>query len=119
MSVRYYRELVVWQRGYSLTLESYRIARRLPPHVRFGLSAQIRSAAVSIPANSAEGHGRIHRGEYLHHLSMARGSTMELETHLLLAEGLGYVARSELATAMHLLDEVSRMLTKLIRVLSP
>ncbi|HEU4563114.1 MAG TPA: four helix bundle protein [Gemmatimonadaceae bacterium] len=118
MPVRYYRDLSVWQRGYSLALESYRIAARLPSHERFGLSAQIRSAAVSIPANIAEGHGRVHSGDYLHHLSMARGSAMELETHFLIVEGLGYVTSADLATAMRLLDEISRMLTKLIRVLS-
>ena len=117
MAIRYYRDLTVWQRGFELMLECYRLVERLPQHERYGLISQIRSAAVSIPANIAEGHGRLHRGDYLRHLSIARGSVMELETHLLAVEHLGYVRRADLAVAQDLLDQISRMLTVLIRML--
>ena len=62
-----------------------------------GLASQIQRAAISIPANIAEGHGREHLGDYLHHLSVANGSLMELETHLLITNRLGYLQESELA----------------------
>src|SRR5581483_2372738 len=72
--IRSYRDLIVWQRGMDLIVLSYKIAKRLPPIEMYGLASQIRRAAVSVPANIAEGHGRHHRGEYVHHLSFANGS---------------------------------------------
>jgi four helix bundle protein len=98
-----------------LVVEAYRIAELLPAEERFGLVAQIRRAATSIPANIAEGHGRLLRGEYLHHLSMSRGSLTELETLFAISERLRYVTRDELATSLELCDFVSRMLTRLRR----
>jgi four helix bundle protein len=100
-----------------LVVESYRLAELLPPRERFGLAAQIRRAATSVPANIAEGYGRLRRGEYLHHVSIARGSLKELETHVAIAERLGYFAASELARFAELCDFVSRMLTRLRRSL--
>jgi four helix bundle protein len=116
--ISHYRDLVVWRKGVNLAVECYRITERLPGHERFGLTAQVRSAAVSIPANIAEGHGRSHRGDYTRHLSIAKGSAMELETHLLLLERLGYIDCASLVTARRELDEISRMLTALIRALT-
>ena len=82
MSVRSYRDLEVWQRATDLVVECYRLTNLLPKSELYGLASQIQRAAVSIPANIAEGHGREHLGDYLHHLSVANGSLMELETHL-------------------------------------
>jgi four helix bundle protein len=111
--IRDYRDLRVWQVAMNLVVETYRVADRLPARERFCLAAQIRRSAVSVAANIAEGHGRLLRGEYLHFLSIARGSLKELETHLALAERLGYVTAEQLARSVELCDFVSRMLTRL------
>jgi four helix bundle protein len=114
-----YRDLRVWQVAMDLVVESYRLADLLPARERFGLIAQIRRAAISVPANIAEGYGRLRRGEYLNHLSIARGSLMELQTLLAIAERLGYVALTEMGKSAELCDFVSRMLTRLRRSLEP
>jgi four helix bundle protein len=111
-------ELRVWQVAMDLVVEGYRLAGLLPAREQFGLIAQIRRAGTSIPANIAEGHGRVHRREYLHCLSIARGSLKELETLVAIAERLGYLPASELARFGELCDFVSRMLTRLRRSLS-
>jgi four helix bundle protein len=114
-----YRDLRVWQVAMDLVVEGYRLAHLLPPHERFGLTPQIRRAAISVPANIAEGYGRLRRGEYLNHLSIARGSLLELQTLLAIAERLGYVAVADLGKSAELCDFVSRMLTRLRRSLEP
>lgn len=86
MTVQCYRDLLVWQKAMEVVLACYRLSETFPKTETFGLASQLRRAAVSIPANIAEGHGREHLGDYLHHLSIANGSLMEAETHLLLAE---------------------------------
>src|SRR6266511_4915364 len=73
-TVRSHRDLVVWQRAIDLVECAYRISRRFPADERFGLTSQLRRAAVSVPSNIAEGHGRTPLAEYLHHLSIAKGS---------------------------------------------
>ena len=75
--VKSYRDLLVWQKAMDLVEESYSVASQLPKTETFGLVSQIQRAAVSVPANIAEGHGRQHLGDYLHHLSIANGSLME------------------------------------------
>jgi len=82
-----------------------------------GLASQIQRAAISIPANIAEGHGREHLGDYLHHLSVANGSLMELETHLLITNRLGYLPESELTPVFKMTGEVGRMLASLTKSL--
>lgn len=96
-----------------LVEESYRLANLLPKNETYGLINQIQRAAVSIPANIAEGHGRDHLGDYLHHLSIANGSLMELETHLLLLPRLAYLETKELDVAFNLVDQVGKMLAAL------
>ena len=91
MPVNSYRDLRVWQKAMDLVLSNYEVAKQFPQSELYGLMSQIQKAAGSIPANSAEGHGREHLGDYLHHLSMANGSLMELETHFLIAGRLGYL----------------------------
>jgi four helix bundle protein len=99
----------------SLVLEVYRITKRFPQEERFGLTSQLRRAAVSVPSNIAEGHARTTRGEYKHFLSIARGSVAEVEVQLTLAEGLGYVQAPMLANAVDHCDAISRMITNLKR----
>jgi len=80
-----YCELIVWQKAMDLVTEIYKITATFPSEERFGLSSQARRAAVSIPSNIAEGHGRKTSGAYLNYLSIAYGSLMELETQLQIA----------------------------------
>ena len=114
MRARGYRQLHVWQKSMELMLEVYRLSDRLPRREVFGLTSQLRRAAMSVPANIAEGDGRVHRGDYLRHLSIARGSISELDALLDAAERLSYVRGEELRLASELTDHVGRMLTRLI-----
>jgi len=96
---------------------SYELTKQFPPSELYGVVSQIHRAAVSIPANIAEGHGREHLGDYLHHLSIANGSLMELETHFLLAGRLGYLKAEPIDRLLNQTAEVGRMLAGLIRSL--
>jgi four helix bundle protein len=112
-----YRNLRVWGTAMSLVLEVYRITRSFLRAEEFGLTSQIRRAAVAVPSNIAEGHGRSTRGEYKNFLSAARGSVIEVEVQLILSKELGYVQASDIATALDRCDAISRMITKLKRAL--
>ncbi len=96
-----------------LVVESYKLTNSIPKAEVYGLVSQIRRAAVSIPANIAEGHGREHLGDYLHHLSVANGSLMELETHFLIAQGLSLLRPEDIECLLKLTSEVGRMLAGL------
>jgi four helix bundle protein len=113
--VRYYRDLLVWQKGIDLALDCYRATKLFPKSETYGLAAQIQRAAVSVPANIAEGHGREHLGDYLHHLSIANGSLMELETHIVLAGRLNYLTDTHADQLLSQAAELGRMLSGLIR----
>jgi four helix bundle protein len=112
--VRSYRDLKVWEKSMDLVVESYRVSRLLPKAEMFGLISQIQRAAVSVPANIAEGHGREHMGDYLRHLSIASGSLMELETHMLLITRL-YIPMDEVKCALDMVRELDRMLSGLTK----
>ena len=112
-----YRDLRVWETAMSLALEVYRITESFPHTERYGLTSQLRRAAVAVPSNIAEGHARSTRGEYKNSLSVARGSVIEVEVQLTLAERLGYVQSDVLAQALDYCDAVSRMITNLKRAL--
>ena len=105
-----YRDLKVWQRAVDMVEGMYCLSRRLPSEEKFGLTSQLRRAAVSVPANIAEGYGRAQRGEYLQHLSIARGSLAEVETLLVLCVRLKLLDREETRTAWELCQETGRML---------
>ena len=115
--IQSYRDLRVWQRGMGITEMIYRLTRDYPRDELFGLTSQTRRAAVSVPANIAEGYGRGTRQAYASFLRIARGSLKELETHLLIAERIGIVAGDETAPVLSEADEVGRMLGQLIRSL--
>ena len=101
----------------SLAEVAYAVTRTLPREERFGLSAQIRRAAASIPANIAEGQGRATRGEFLNHLSVAHGSVRELETHVMLAERLRFLDREQERAVLDRAAEVGRLITGLANAL--
>jgi four helix bundle protein len=113
--IKSYRDLIVWQKSMTLAVEIYRLGRRLPPRERFGFSSQVQRASVSIPANLAEGHSRGSRGDFRRHVSVARGSLAELETHLELVRRIGLISAKETAAAESLAGEVGRMLSALLR----
>jgi four helix bundle protein len=117
MTVKSYRDMIVWQKAMDLVVATYQATQKLPVSERYGLGSQMQRAAVSIPANIAEGHGREHLGDYLHHLSIANGSLMELETHLLVAERLGFLEPAAADQLLARASEVGRMLAGLIRSL--
>jgi four helix bundle protein len=115
--MQHYRELVVWRKGMALAKQCYQVTKAFPRSEIFGMTSQIRRAAVSIPANVAEGHARAHTKEYMHHLSIARGSLAELETHLLLSKDVGLLSEEALQDCLRLADEISKMLPALITAL--
>jgi four helix bundle protein len=115
--VQSFRELRVWQAAMDLVTECYRLTLRFPAHQRYGLTSQLQRAAVSVPANIAEGHGRGTTGAFLNHLWIANGSLTELETHLLIAERLDYAAAPDLEPLLGQIDQIGRMLTALRRSL--
>ena len=117
MTLKTYRELEVWQRSMDLVEAVYRLTNEFPAEEKFGLTSQLRRAAVSIPANIAEGYGRVHRGDYLRHLSIAKGSLMEVETHLIIAVRLKFASREKVAESWRLSQQVGKMLTRLIEAL--
>jgi len=100
-----------------LVVRCYGLTACFPKSETYGLVSQIQRAAISIPANIAEGHGRDHLGDYLHHLSMANGSLMELETHFLIASRLSYVTSGDLEVVLTETAELGRMLSGLTRSL--
>jgi four helix bundle protein len=111
--IKSFRDLRVWQRGVELASDVYRLARALPSDERPVLGDQLRRAANSVPANIAEGHTRLHRKEFQHFLSVAHGSLSELETHVTVAERVGYLSREDVAPLLAQADELSRMMTVL------
>jgi four helix bundle protein len=113
--VRSHRELVVWQKGMDLVVEVYRVSSRFPREEVYRLTSQITRAAVSVPANIAEGYGRGQRRDYARFLAIARGSLLETETLLMLAVRLGYLSAEEAQGVLSLVTEVSKMLTRLHR----
>lgn len=108
-----YRDLRVWQRSIELVWKIYRLTACLPPDERFGLRSQLRRAAVSIPANIAEGHGRRHIGDYLQHLSIANGSLAETETLLILCIRLELIDEPDATPHLATCAELGRMLARL------
>jgi four helix bundle protein len=114
MSVNSYQDLTVWQKAMDLAVLCYQLTKKFPKEELYGLVSQIRRAATSIPANIAEGWGRGSTKEYIQFLRIARGSTKELETHLILSQRLGLITEETLRPVLSLLGEVSRMTISLI-----
>ena len=109
-----FKELIVWQKAMDLTGEIYQIAKRLPKEETYALSDQMRRAAVSIPSNIAEGHGRNSTKEFIQFLAIARGSVYELETQLLLCVKIKYMTESEVQNATRLLSEITKIINSMI-----
>ena len=117
MAVKHFRELEVWKKAIELVIGCYRHTDLFPAKEQFGLTSQIRRAAVSVSANIAEGQARFHTAEFLYHLSVASGSLAELETLLEISSRLGYLQRRELEQLLAGCSEVGRMLHRLRQAL--
>jgi len=117
MRIRSYEDLNVWRAAMSLVDDVYRESRAMPSDERFGLTAQMRRAATSVAANIAEGYGRLHRGDYVRHLSFASGSLSELETHLRVAVRQGFLPAEPVTLLLADAAQVNRMLRALRRSL--
>uniref|UniRef100_UPI00286E62D0 four helix bundle protein n=1 Tax=Chamaesiphon sp. VAR_69_metabat_338 TaxID=2964704 RepID=UPI00286E62D0 len=107
MTISSFRDLRVWQLGMDLTERVYRITDSFPKSEIYGLTSQIRRAAVSIPSNLAEGHGRNSTKEFLQFIAIAFGSICELETQILLSHRLKYIETDDLEKTLALLTETS------------
>ena len=112
--VRSYRDLLAWQKSMELVTNIYRTTQQFPDCERYGLTAQLRRAAVSVPSNIAEGQGRLSSGEFKQFLGHARGSLLEVETQILIAQGLGYIRPVESDFLLHQAAEVGRIVNGLI-----
>lgn len=106
-------ELNVWIKGYQLSKKIYLVTEKFPTTERFGLVSQMRRSSVSIVANIAEGYGRNHLGEYIQFLSIAMGSSNELEVYLMLSKDLGYLSEKDFTEIKLIHVEVSKMLRSL------
>ena len=113
-----YRDLKVWQLGIEISLATYRVTESLPQREMYGLTSQMRRAAVSIPSNIAEGHSRGQTKDFVRFLAISRGSVSELETQLIIAHKLSLVPKDEMERLMKMLSEESRTLAGLRRSLS-
>jgi len=113
-----FKQLVVWQKAYEMALAVYRATTAFPRSELYGLASQMQRAAVSVPANIAEGYERQHRREYLQFLAVARGSLAEVETYLMPARDLHYIDESTFRSLEAQRAEVGRMLRGLVNSLS-
>ena len=118
MKVKNYQELIVWQKSMDLVEEVYKSSRDFPREDIYGLTSQTRRASVSIPSNIAGGQRRRTTSDFLRHLSIAYGSLREVETQILIARRLRYVAQTRVDGVMDLAGEVGRLLNGLINSLA-
>jgi four helix bundle protein len=109
-----HKDLILWQKSMNLAVRVYNLSQNLPRNETFGLVAQMRRAGSSIPSNIAEGSARKSTREFVHFLHIARGSMAELETHLMLAQRIGYLTADEVAETQTAMDEVGRILNSVL-----
>jgi four helix bundle protein len=115
--IKSYRDLTVWQHAMDLAESLYRVTSPFPKEEMFGLTSQIRRAAVSVAANIAEGHGRERTQSFIQFLRQSQGSLKELETHLLLAERVGHLSGKDLTPLLDQCESLGKRLRALIRSL--
>jgi four helix bundle protein len=114
-----YKDLIVWQKAKSFATEVYRVTEQFPKAETYGLTSQLRRAAVSVASNVAEGQGRLTKGEFCHFLGQARSSLLELETQLAIALDLHFLAEAEAKKLEEQSSEVGRLLNGLIESIRP
>jgi four helix bundle protein len=109
-----YKDLIAWQKAMKLVKAVYQVAQSFPREERYGLTNQLRRAAVSVPSNIAEGQARFSQKEFRHFLSQARGSLVEIETQLLISEDLGYLSEKSAQPLLQGAAELGRIINGLI-----
>jgi four helix bundle protein len=117
MAVQNYRDLIAWQKAMELVRLIYSLTKEFPRDEMFGLTSQIRRAAVSVPSNIAEGQGRNSTREFIRHLSISHGSLREIETQNLIAEMQGYISADDSRNVMTSCSEVGRLINGLSHAL--
>jgi four helix bundle protein len=113
MPVRSFQDLIVWQKAMDYAVAIYKETSCFPKEETYGLRAQLRDSATSIPANIAEGQGRKTTREFIHFLSIAHGSLCESQTHILLAERLNYFSHEITIRLMSRAEEIARLINAL------
>jgi len=116
--IKSFKDLLVWQKSIELCTQVYKITKEYPKDEIYGIVSQIRRSCVAIPSNIAEGQTRGHRQEYIQFLRISFASGAELETQLLISQNVGYISKIDFVKVNDLLQEILRMLNKLIEVLS-
>ncbi|MBZ5509754.1 MAG: four helix bundle protein [Acidobacteriia bacterium] len=109
-----YRELIAWQKGVEFVVALYRATATFPKEEIYGLTSQLRRAAVSVPSNIAEGQGRLTEGEFKHFLGQARGSLWELQTQIEIAYRLQFLSAAQYEVIHKMADELGKILNGLI-----
>ena len=117
MTIKTYKELVVWQKSMDLVCEIYKLTKLLPKEEAYGLCNQMQRAAVSIPSNIAEGQFRNSTKEFAQFLSISKGSVAELDTQLQICLRLNYLSNAKIQMAVDLCAEIGKMLNALISAL--
>ena len=115
--IKNFRDLKIWQKGIELVKEIYKITKDFPKEEQYGLSSQMRRAAVSIPSNVAEGFRRRHNKEYKQFLNISLGSSAELETQVVIAKELEYIDYKQEQSSIESIDHICRMISNLIKKL--
>lgn len=110
MNIKSYRDLLVWQKSMDLAVAVHPFALAFPKAELFGLTSQVNRSATSVPSNIAEGHGRRTTADYIHFLSISRGSLNELETQLTLSMRHGYISEADHDRFLELTGEVGRLI---------
>ena len=113
--IKSYRDLEVWQKAMDLVVMCYQMTKKFPKNEIYGLTSQLQRAAVSVPANIAEGRQRQHSKEFLQHLSIAYGSLAEVETHVQIAGRLNYMNEDQTDKILNKAEEIGTMLKGLRR----
>ena len=114
-----YRDLIVWQKAMRLVTEIYHFTKEFPKNELYGLTSQLRRSSISLPSNMAEGYGRNSTQDYVRFLRIANGSLFELQTQLEIARNLEFLSEEDFSELFELSREIERMLSSLIRKLTP
>ncbi len=112
--IKSYKDLIVWKKSIELVVEIFALTAKFPKSELYGIISQMRRAAISIPSNIAEGHGRRSIKDYTHFYSFAYGSALELETQIIIAKRLGFIIEQDYIKADQLLEEILKMLNTMV-----
>ncbi|WP_347923757.1 four helix bundle protein [Pontimicrobium sp. SW4] len=113
--IKTYKDLLVWQKGIEIVKETYLICKEIPNDELFGLQSQIKRSSISIPSNIAEGWGRNYTKNYIQFLKYSKGSLLELETQIIIAKELNFIATESFNKIQGLITEESKMLNAFIK----